>query len=596
MSQPPTTPPPGPYGPDPYQRPQSPPAGGQGYPPYAAQPGYPQQQPGYPQQQPGYPQQQPAYGQQGYGQQGYGQQGYQPQGYGSAPSYGPPPAYGQDPGGPTAPIAPAQPSTARRGSKVPILATIGVVGAMALGGGAFAYSKLASTGTQPDAVIPASAVGFVRVDLDPSAGQKVAAVRFLDKIPAVKRAQEAGGDPRESLWKSIAGQDKKLSDVSYENDIKPWLGSRAAAAVLPQATAKDEPVAMFAVAVTDEGRARDSLTSILAKKGVTNTDVTIKSGYAILTEKSSTSIVMAEIEKGSISTNQTYLADVTALGDLGIASVWVDAGALKNASWAEALAKSAPNTTPMSTGLDQLKGRAMAALRFDASFLEVAGIVRGAAAQAQATTSGGEIASLPANTVAAISIAGLDQALKDNWPSLSASIGAREVANVERQLGITMPDDLALLLGRSFTVALPDQDWGRFSKDPRVGVKIVTTDGARAESIITKMLDEAGGAGSISTSRQDNTLYVSSNPTYLETLMEAGTLGTNESFKLAVADGQAAQSAVFVDLDKVEGNYLKNIADSNEYKEALGAIRAIGFSSRITGPGDSSFALRLVAN
>ncbi|MEI2825216.1 MAG: DUF3352 domain-containing protein [Dermatophilaceae bacterium] len=273
--------------------------------------------PGYPQQQPGYPQQQPAYGQQGYGQQGYGQQGYQPQGYGSAPSYGPPPAYGQDPGGPTAPIAPAQPSTARRGSKVPILATIGVVGAMALGGGAFAYSKLASTGTQPDAVIPASAVGFVRVDLDPSAGQKVAAVRFLDKIPAVKRAQEAGGDPRESLWKSIAGQDKKLSDVSYENDIKPWLGSRAAAAVLPQATAKDEPVAMFAVAVTDEGRARDSLTSILAKKGVTNTDVTIKSGYAILTEKSSTSIVMAEIEKGSISTNQTYLADVKALGRPG---------------------------------------------------------------------------------------------------------------------------------------------------------------------------------------------------------------------------------------------------------------------------------------
>ena len=590
MSQPPTTPPSGPYGTDPYQRPQSPPAGGPGYPPYAAQPGYGQAQPGYGQAQPGYGQAQPGYGQPGYGQA-------QP-GYGQAPSYGQQPAYGQAGGYPPPDTSgsPGPASAPRRSSKVPILAAVGVVAAMALGGGAFAYSKLASTGSQPDTVIPASAVGFVRVDLDPSAGQKVAAVRFLDKLPAVKRAQDAGGDPRESLWKSITQQDKALSGVSYDTDIKPWLGSRAAAAVLAQSTAKDKPAVMFALAVTDEAKARESLTSILAKKGVTDTDVTMKSGYAILTEKGTTSIVMAEIDKGSIATNQTYLSDAQALGDLGIASVWVDAGAFKNASWADALAKSTPSSSTMSANLDQLKGRVMAALRFDANYLEVAGIARGGAQQASSATSGGEIASLPADTVAAMSIAGLDQALKDNWPSLSSSFGARDIADVEDQLGISLPDDLALLLGRSFTVALPDQDWSRFSKDPRLGLKVVTTDGARAESIIAKMLDQAGGASAIATSRRDNTIYLATNPSYLDSLSQTGTLGSSETFKLAVADGQSAQSAFFVDLDKVEGNYLKNIPEANEYKAALGAVRAVGFSTRITGPGDASFALRLVAN
>jgi hypothetical protein len=575
MSQPPTTPPSGPYGTDPYQRPQSPPASGPGYPPYAAQPDYGQTQPGY-------------------GQPGYGQA--QP-GYGQAPSYGQQPAYGQ-PGGYPPPDTSGSPGPARsprRSSKVPILAAVGVVAAIALGGGAFAYSKLASTGAQPDTVIPASAVGFVRVDLDPSAGQKIAAVRFLDKLPAVKRAQDAGGDPRESLWKSITQQDKALSGVSYETDIKPWLGSRAAAAVLAQSTAKDKPAVMFALAVTDEAKARESLTSILAKKGVTDTDVTMKSGYAILTEKGTTSIVMAEIDKGSIATNQTYLSDANALGDLGIASVWVDAGAVKGASWADALAKSTPSSN-MNANLDQLKGRVMAALRFDANYLEVAGITRGAAVQLPSGATGGEVASLPADTVAAMSIAGLDAALKDNWPALSSNFSARDIANVEDQLGITLPDDLALLLGRSFTVALPDQDWSRFSKDPRVGLKVVTTDGARAESIIAKMLDQAGGASSIATSRRDNTIYLATNPSYLDSLSQTGTLGSSETFKLAVADGQTAQSAIFVDLDKVEGNYLKDIPEANEYKSALEAIRAVGFSTRATGPGDASFAMRLVAN
>lgn len=538
----------------------------------------------------GHGQQFPPYGQQPYGQQPYGEQ----------PAYPPqqPPFQPQQPGYPPAGGAfplPGASTTPKRSKKVPILAAAGVVAAIALGGGAFAYTKLASTGSQPDTVIPASAVGFARIDLDPSAGQKVAAVRFLDKIPAVKKAQESGGDPRESLWKAITKDDKDLSGVDYTTDIKPWLGSRAAVAMLAQANAKGEPVAMVALAVTDEGRARESLASLLSRKRANTVDVSVRSGYAIFTEKSATSIVMSEIDKGSIASNPTYQLDVKALGDIGVASAWFDVGAMKAAAWFDKLAKNSSGTSVSSTAMDQLQGRVLSAVRFDANYLEVAGVSRGGLSKA-IPPPGGEIATLPADTVGAVSIAGLDELIKDNWAALSSAIGPKQIAQAESQYGIALPDDLALMLGRSLTISFPDQDWSMFSKNPKMGMKVVTTDGNRAQSLIDKTIEEQGGSGGMFNSRKDNTLFFATDQDYLDSLSQGGALGSSESFKLAVADAGSAQTAFFVDIDKIEENYLENISSSNEYKDALAAIRAVGFSIKTTGPGDGAFSLRVVAN
>jgi hypothetical protein len=60
-----------------------------------------------------------------------------------------------------------------------VVGAVGAVGAkLALGGG----------GKQPAEVLPREAVGYIRVDLDPSAGQKIAAFRLLDKLPDTKLA------------------------------------------------------------------------------------------------------------------------------------------------------------------------------------------------------------------------------------------------------------------------------------------------------------------------------------------------------------------------------------------------------------------------
>ena len=74
----------------------------------------------------------------------------------------------------------------------------GVATVLVLGvGGALAIQQLSGSGPRPSDVLPGDTFGYVQVDIDPSAGQKLAAVRFLGKIPEIKDLES--GDTREAL-------------------------------------------------------------------------------------------------------------------------------------------------------------------------------------------------------------------------------------------------------------------------------------------------------------------------------------------------------------------------------------------------------------
>jgi hypothetical protein len=265
--------PPGPGGPgqqpNPYQRPDQP------QPPYGAQPGGPQhnpylapqpnsyqqrpqpnqpyggQQPGgssygpNPDGQPGgqygspQPGSQPYGGQQpggsSYGQNPHGHPGqYGGQQYGGSGSYGPGEQYGQPPQGPGFGYVQQFEPPKRRGRLISIIAALAVL-MVAGAGGAFAYSRLAGGGSQPSDVLPASAVAYGRIDLDPGAGQKVNAIRFMMKFPSVREQLKLTGDKddlRQKLFEAIkADSGGNLDDVDYEKDVKPWLGDRIGVAL-----------------------------------------------------------------------------------------------------------------------------------------------------------------------------------------------------------------------------------------------------------------------------------------------------------------------------------------------------------------------------
>lgn len=104
-----------------------------------------------------------------------------------------------------------------------------VVGLAAVGaGGYFAWSAYFATGPQPAEALPDSTVGYVSVDLDPSGKQKIEALKTLKKFPAFNDNVNLNSDDdlREKFFNMLQDSEGVCPDISFEDDIDPWLGDR----------------------------------------------------------------------------------------------------------------------------------------------------------------------------------------------------------------------------------------------------------------------------------------------------------------------------------------------------------------------------------
>ena len=59
-----------------------------------------------------------------------------------------------------------------------------VAGGAVVAGGAWAATSFFAAGSQPAEALPASTIAYASVDLDPSGGQKIEAIKTLRKFPA----------------------------------------------------------------------------------------------------------------------------------------------------------------------------------------------------------------------------------------------------------------------------------------------------------------------------------------------------------------------------------------------------------------------------
>ncbi|WP_347353696.1 DUF3352 domain-containing protein [Intrasporangium sp.] len=472
----------------------------------------------------------------------------------------------------------------------------GLVGALALGGGiAFGVAKLSGGGAQPADVVPADALAYVRLDIDPSAGQKVAAVRFLNKIPGAEDIFSSD-DMRKELWDRAVQESGNtcLTGFDFTKDIKPWLGERAGLAVRPGKTGGEQNM-LVVLQTSDEAKASDTLARLAdcSSESKGKTDIRTRDGYVLLTPKGQGEATLAALDKGSLAGNATFSGDMAALGDQGVASMWFDAGKLVTEV-------DPPGSTLGGTALDSVQGRAALTLRFDPGYVEVAGIGRGQSAVKRVDGNGSELAALPADTVGAVQLSGGAQLVDGAWPEMKKALdnlpgagsGSDVTAMLESELGIKLPDDLKTLLGRSFTLALPDQAFG--SALPTVGLKVTGTDAKRAEQVLTSIQDVSGGALQLDTKVDGDRLYVATTPGYTDKLEQGGKLGDSAAFKAAIGDTATMTGGVYVDLDRVEKYYLPEVGP--EAHDALEALRAVGLNVSATGDGESTFALRLVGN
>ena len=80
-----------------------------------------------------------------------------------------------------------------------------VAGGAVVAGGAWAATTFFATGAQPAEALPDSTIAYVSVDLDPSGGQKIEAIKMLRKFPAFtdKIDLETDDDIRERMFEEL---------------------------------------------------------------------------------------------------------------------------------------------------------------------------------------------------------------------------------------------------------------------------------------------------------------------------------------------------------------------------------------------------------
>ena len=593
---------------NPYAAPQRP---GQ-YPNQQGQPGqYPNQQgpysgpqgPGQPVNQPGqypgpqgpgqrgqYPPQQGPGNQQGPGalwpQPGQpGSPDYPQPGQGNYPQGGGQPPYG--PGFPQAQQWQPEPKK-KRGKLIPLVAVLAVLAVIG-GGAVFAYARLTG-GDQPAAVLPGNAVAYARIDLNPSAGQRVAALRFLLKFPSAKEQiglTSDNDDLRQKLFELIkknSGDD--LADVDFDKDVKPWLGDRAGVAAVPGKDS-DEPDVVMAVQVKDEDKAAKGLDKLFADEEDKPKRAFAK-GYVLLTdEQAALDAAVAASKGGSLQDNATFDKDMSALGEQGFASFWADTKGI-------ALATGDKLTEEQRSALPN--GSVAAALRFDSQYVELKGVVHGdQSLKVNSSDAGDIISKLPDTTAGAVALSDGANLVGTIWTQLEKSTASSGLdlgeltKNFRDQYGLVLPDDLKPLLGKNLAVAVDKND----EDGPKIAARM-ETDPAKAEEVVDKVIElirtRTAANVPIEKAKDADTLVIATDKAYADQVLQGGNLGESENFKQAIPDSKGAVMVGYVDFEAASSLTSELTKDKD-----LAALRSGGYTIRVTGDGEADFTLRVVA-
>ena len=523
-----------------------------------------------------------------------------------------------------------EPEAKGRNTKRLVIGGIAAVVVLALAGGAFAVvKKLDGGGPQPHDVLPASVIAYARVDLDPSASQKIALLKLIRKFPDA--ANEIGiKSPTQDVRKLLVEDllDEGGCDMTYDKDVKPWLGNRMGVAVDKKATP------LVAIQVSDEKKAESGIKALF-KCGDEKAAVAFLDGYAIVAEhqKEADAAVKAA-KKAPLADNKTFVKDFDDLGEQGVASAWGDIEGLMEIPEFKAGFESGAGAE--SGKLFKQMGSFATTLRVDGSTLELAGLTGLTDAY---DTKGVSLGELPADTVAAFSIGGVGKQVAAQYdavlkqfnqgltPSVDDSItegmspeekAAYEdyldnnpggifnpedmIAQFEQSTGLKLPADLETLFGDSLTVAVGSKNLDKLptlsSPDELATLDValkMTTDPDKAFDLAKRLAALATQVGvNLSTTQTDTGAVLATNQDAADALDGSGKLGEGSAFKSVMPYGDDTVYGLYVDvrtiLDKLSKADMSE-SDAKDLEDAK-ALNAVGLSAGKQGK-HTVFSLRV---
>lgn len=446
-----------------------------------------------------------------------------------------------------------------------------VVAAGAIAAGTWGVSKLSGGGPGAAQVLPAGALAYASVDLDPSAGQKIEAYQTLRKFPALKEQLDLDShdDLRKALVQALLDDDCGLT---YSEDFEPWLGDKAGVALV-KADSSDqaEPQPVVAIESTDDDKAVDGVRHIFEscapeeEFGVSSLD-----GYVLVgPSQQVVDDARTAAEHKPLSEDGAFNDQVDKLGDPGIVSFYVAkeaAGELAQAAQ-ESTAGLVGDAGAMAGGLDDLAdsfGGAAGTLRFNDGGLEFEAVATSAdlAGQGTATTVG----NLPDTTVAALGVGFSDEQLAKVTGRLGKGGLNGATEQFEQETGVPLDEAINTLLGGGLVLALDGtSDFTHLDNGPeglKAGLRI-SGDPDKITDLLSGMLGRLGGLDGLVTESSQDAVAVGFDQAYLKELLAGGDLGSTDAFTAAVPHAGTASGVLYLDTDGTN-DWLVELAKSGD--------------------------------
>lgn len=435
---------------------------------------------------------------------------------------------------------------ARGGKRGIVIGAVAAVLAVIAGVAVYAATQLSGGGMQPDELVPKSAFAFTKVDLDPAAGQKLAAHAFFEHFPNLKgKTGSDGENPFEHVLETLITD----QDVNYKTDVAPWFDRRAAAAAYLDA--KGKPVGLTVLRSKDDAKARTSLDAMNAKAKANGDDelaYEITRGYVVISDtKAHVDDVIAKSSEASLRDNDAYRKDVDALSGDQVAVAWADIQQAYRAITADS-----PEAGLIPTAItDRIKGRIVAGVHFSGDYAELEGKAfdldqRFLPTAGDAT----QLAKLPASTLAALSVSGLGKSVNDTL-SLTGMDPDALAETFLSGTGLSVTDDVLPLLGDQLTLAL-----GSFGFEPgelKAGLLSRVADPEKAKAAGAKLAAIAQQLGvPVKAVVKGNTFVLATPGDYADTLANgSGGLTTSPKFTKAIGDLGKPAAVLYVDLQRL---------------------------------------------
>jgi hypothetical protein len=208
-------------------------------------------------------------------------------------------------------------------------AALGVAGVVLLtgvGAGAYGAHWYFHTGAQPADALPKSTIAYVSVDFAPAGRQQLAARGLLKKLPIAKSEDLAGViDVRRELVDLIL-EDSPCHDLAFD-DLKPWLGKRAAFAAVP---VDGEPRPVAVLESEDDAETDKGMRELQACGGPDFGGWKVHDGWVVVAEDQDTAdAVVAADDDGVLSDESAFTTMIDKAGGPGLVNGYVASDAMK---------------------------------------------------------------------------------------------------------------------------------------------------------------------------------------------------------------------------------------------------------------------------